>query len=56
MIVRGSAALSDFRLAKLLERLRATVPQIAAVSTRFVHVVDLEHPLEGEREIGRAHV
>ena len=49
MIVRGSAALSDFRLTKLLDRLRAIVPQIAAVSTRYVHVVDLEHPLADER-------
>ena len=49
MIVRGSAALSDFRLAKLLERLRATVPQVAAVSTRYVHIVDLARPLADER-------
>jgi phosphoribosylformylglycinamidine synthase len=41
----GPAALSAFRLAKLLERLRALEPTVAEVAARFVHFVDLAEPL-----------
>ena len=45
MLVRGSAALSDFRLAKLLERLRVSVPGVTALTARYLHIADLERPL-----------
>ena len=59
MLVRGSAALSDFRLAKLLDRLQAAVPDVLRVATRYVHVVDVSRALRDDelatvrnREIG----
>ncbi len=50
----GPAALSAFRIAKLLERLRARAPEIAELSTRFVHFIDLAQPLS-VRELGILH-
>jgi phosphoribosylformylglycinamidine synthase len=41
----GAPALSDFRLAKLLERLRGLEPSIAHLHARFVHFVDLARTL-----------
>jgi phosphoribosylformylglycinamidine synthase len=36
----GGPAHSDFRLAKLLSRLRVAVPSVRAVASRFVHLAD----------------
>ena len=43
--MRGSAALSAFRLAKLLERVTALEPAVSALTAHFVHFVDLAEPL-----------
>ncbi len=49
--IPGAPALSTFRIAKLVERLRATEPGVEGLSARFVHFVDLERPLtRGELE------
>src|SRR5579862_5346540 len=47
--LQGPPALSDFRLAKLLDRLSTREAAVSAVSAQFVHFVDLRTPL-GERE------
>src|SRR6516225_4405385 len=46
----GPAALSAFRLAKLLERLRALEPTVAELAARFVHFVDLAEPLSPQQQ------
>src|SRR5689334_2488387 len=46
----GPAALSPFRIAKLLERLQAREPQIIAVAARFVHFIDLGQPLSAREQ------
>jgi phosphoribosylformylglycinamidine synthase len=46
----GPAALSAFRLAKLLERLRALEPRVAELAARFVHFVDLAEPLSTQQQ------
>ncbi|WP_409484692.1 phosphoribosylformylglycinamidine synthase [Arsenicicoccus dermatophilus] len=38
-VVEGGRALSDFRAAALLTRVRAAVPQVSGLQTRFVHWV-----------------
>lgn len=43
--LRGSAALSDFRLKKLLTRARKAVPQLQKIDAEFVHLVDLKEDL-----------
>jgi phosphoribosylformylglycinamidine synthase len=43
--VRGSTALSPFRLRKLIEDMQSVVPAITAISSRFVHLVDLSEEL-----------
>jgi len=43
--IPGAAALSAFRIAKLLGRLAALEPAVTGVATRFVHFADLERPL-----------
>ncbi len=45
LILSGAAAVSDFRLAKLLATLRESVPGIAALDARWLHLVDLEREL-----------
>jgi phosphoribosylformylglycinamidine synthase len=45
LVLRGSTALSDFRTAKLLERLRSRVPRIASLYSRWLHLADLERDL-----------
>ncbi len=42
----GAPALSPFRITKLLAQLRVREPGITALSSRFVHFVDAERPLE----------
>ena len=44
--LRGGAALSDFRLNKLLALAREQVPELAHISTEFVHFVDLDVRLD----------
>ncbi|MFM7708713.1 MAG: phosphoribosylformylglycinamidine synthase, partial [Gammaproteobacteria bacterium] len=48
LAIRGSAALSPFRIAKLLARLREVEPAIAGVEATFVHLVDLERTLTAD--------
>ena len=47
-VIRGSAALSPFRIAKLLARLREVEPAAAGVEATFVHLVDLERELTAD--------
>jgi phosphoribosylformylglycinamidine synthase len=52
LILPGAAALSPFRLQRLLTDLSVRVSGVSAVSTRFVHFVDLDNPLDaGERGV-----
>ncbi|MBV8876838.1 MAG: phosphoribosylformylglycinamidine synthase, partial [Gammaproteobacteria bacterium] len=46
----GPAALSAFRIAKLLERLQARAAEIAALTARFVHFLDLAQPLSAREQ------
>ena len=46
--LRGGAALSEFRLNKLLAVAREQVPELAHISTEFVHFVDLDSTLSDE--------
>jgi phosphoribosylformylglycinamidine synthase len=41
----GPPALSAFRIAKLLERLRALEPAVARLAARFMHFIELTQPL-----------
>ena len=45
LAIRGSAALSEFRIAKLLERLRSLEAAVTGLTAHFVHHVDLERAL-----------
>ncbi|HEX7047601.1 MAG TPA: phosphoribosylformylglycinamidine synthase [Gammaproteobacteria bacterium] len=45
LILRGSRALSDFRIDKLLERARESVPGLAGIETRFIHLADTDGEL-----------
>jgi len=48
----GSAAMSAFRVEKLLDRLRPSHPELRGIATRFEHFVELSAPLSaGEREL-----
>ena len=47
-VLRGTSALSPFRVAKLLERLSAEESAVAAVEARWVHLVDAARPLTPE--------
>ncbi|NDE01074.1 MAG: phosphoribosylformylglycinamidine synthase [Gammaproteobacteria bacterium] len=40
MIVRGTPALSGFRIVKLLQRLQAVAPAVCALETQWVHFID----------------
>ncbi len=44
-VLRGSSALSPFRVAKLLDRLAAAEPSVVAVEARWVHLIDAARPL-----------
>ena len=43
--IPGTAALSPFRIAKLLERLHALEPAVTALDSRFMHFVECARPL-----------
>jgi len=45
----GTAALSHFRLGKLLDQARRKTPRLTGVSARFVHFVDLDCALDAEQ-------
>ncbi len=45
LVLTGAPALSPFRLAKLLERLRAFEPRVRALEARFLHVIDVARTL-----------
>ena len=46
--LRGGPALSEFRLEKLLQRLRVAVPNVTALHVDFVHFVESETSLSGQ--------
>ncbi|HEY8158357.1 MAG TPA: phosphoribosylformylglycinamidine synthase [Methylobacter sp.] len=49
--ISGTSALSVFRINKLLAELQAIEPAIKAVSTRFIHFVDIDNNLD-DNQIG----
>jgi phosphoribosylformylglycinamidine synthase len=50
--IAGAPALSAFRIAKLLERVKRLEPSVQALASRFVHFVDLTRELQrGERDV-----
>ena len=49
--LRGPAALSAFRLAKLKSLVGAAVPAVRALSARFAHFVDLERGLTAAERV-----
>lgn len=49
--LRGSTALSNFRLEKLLEITSRVVPDISRISTEYIHFADIERPLSTEQQI-----
>lgn len=48
--LRGAAALSEFRLQKLLTAAQLQVPELASIDTAFVHFVDLHAALGNEQQ------
>src|SRR5215213_9008727 len=46
----GAAALSEFRIAKLVESLKAREPRVTGLSARFMHFVELEGQLNAVEE------
>ncbi len=50
LILPGSAALSDFRLAKALDSMRSISTHIARVQTEYLHFIDLAQPLSKSAE------
>ncbi|HVN41206.1 MAG TPA: phosphoribosylformylglycinamidine synthase, partial [Steroidobacteraceae bacterium] len=50
--IPGAAALSAFRIAKLLERLQGLEPAVTAIESRYLHFVDLDRELQpAQREV-----
>ena len=49
--VRGGAALSEFRLKKLLTAAQSRVPEVARIDTVFVHFVDVDSALSTEKHV-----
>src|SRR5580693_7865034 len=50
--ISGPAALSAFRIAKLLDRLSALDDSVGALAARFIHFVDIARPLQSaEQEV-----
>ncbi len=48
LIIPGAPALSNFRLAKRLESLRAACPGITGLATRYIHLAELARPLDSD--------
>ena len=51
LILRGSPALSPFRLQKLLVSLQDAVPEVTCLHAEFVHFADLEQKFDAEEEL-----
>ncbi len=52
LVLKGSAALSPFRLDALFSRIRTTVAGIEQIAANYVHFVDIERALDdGERTV-----
>jgi phosphoribosylformylglycinamidine synthase len=50
LLIEGPPALSAFRIAKLVQRLRALDPGVRALDARFVHFADLSSPLSAAQQ------
>lgn len=50
-VLLGAAALSAFKLGKLQDTLRASIPHISRLSARFVHFVDVADSLEQDANV-----
>jgi phosphoribosylformylglycinamidine synthase len=50
LLIEGPPALSAFRIAKLLQRLRALDPAARSLDARFVHFADLSAPLSAAQQ------
>ncbi len=48
--LRGGAALSEFRLKKLLLAVQAQVPEVSKITTVFEHFVDLHTALDSDKQ------
>jgi phosphoribosylformylglycinamidine synthase len=48
LVLRGSAALSQFRIEKLLRSVQTRCPRVSALSASFIHLVDLGSELSAE--------
>ncbi len=48
LVLRGSPALSPFRLQKLSDRLREALPEVSHLYAEFVHFADLERKLDDD--------
>ena len=52
LTLSGAPALSDFRTVRLVTALRARLPAVESITTRFTHFVQLRRPLaEAERKV-----
>jgi len=47
--LRGSAALSEFRLQKLLDKARVAVPMIQSIEAEFIHLAAVDGELDAEQ-------
>ncbi len=55
LLLPGSPALSDFRLRKLLDTIKARYPQVCGLSSRYLHLADLTTSLsDAEQQVLRA--
>ncbi|HEV2523642.1 MAG TPA: hypothetical protein VGU44_00735, partial [Gammaproteobacteria bacterium] len=45
LIMRGSLALSHFRLERLLAKVNDIVPQVNSISAEYLYLIDLEERL-----------
>src|SRR5687767_4900859 len=50
LILPGSTALSSFVRDKLLRKLQDQVPGVSAVEGRYIHLIDLQRPLQQGNE------
>src|SRR5512145_1049085 len=52
LVLRGSTALSQFRIEKLLRSVHALCPKVSALTAHYVHLVDTQDDLnEAERQV-----
>jgi len=49
LVLRGSAALSQFRVEKLLRLVQTRCPRVTVISARYVHLVDVSAELTAEQ-------